>query len=454
MSRSCPPRRLALTISLLAGVGVASCRPSAPPPPDVFLVVIDALRPDHLGAYGHPLPTSPTIDAIAREGLVFDRAFSTSTWTKPAIASLFTGLYPSEHGILKPVSARQGKELRAQVLPKELPTLAEQFQAAGYATLGVVRQPHLQRGMGFARGFETYALPSKADAAELVRILLARLDEVEPGRPVFAYLHLLDVHWPYLERLPELPVDAFGAIDPSSTLHRERSAVARGNREGFDPVDLASSRAMYDHGIAWTDRALAALVDGLAKRGRWREAVVVVTADHGEGFGEHGRVQHTYEPFDEVARVPLVVRLPASRELEPGRRESVVSLADVGPTLVELAGLPAWSEATGASFAAIVHGAEDPGRAVLIEYVRARALRARDAKIVLRRPQKLVYFDLVADPQESRNLARPDCEGPCRELLGRMQRFVRALRPSPREDTADVRHSEEEAEDLRALGYL
>jgi arylsulfatase A-like enzyme len=420
--------------------------------PDVVLVLVDTLRPDRLGAYGYGRPTSPNLDALARDAVVFHHAVSPATWTKPAIASLFTALYPAEHGIVRQLR-RQHRRLVAQALPAAAPTLAERFRAGGYRTVGVVHQPNLSPTMGFDRGFETYAHRQQADDFALVRDLLGELDRLGTGRPVFAYLHLLDVHWPYVERLPGLAEDAFGPIDPDDELSRQRAAVHVARKRGFRGIDLATLGATYDHGVAWTDAAIGKLIEGLRARERWRDTVFVVASDHGEALLEHGRLEHSYHaPYDEIVRIPLFVRAPG--RAVPGARDSLVSLLDLGPTLVELAGLPPWTGVSGRSFLPLLAGAEDPGRVALIESEQGRALRSRAAKLIVDRRDRLEFYDLAADPAEQRNLARPACVGPCRAQLARLRQVEASLRPPLSREGAAVDYTPEQIEELRNLGYL
>jgi arylsulfatase A-like enzyme len=444
-------RRPLLGATLAAGLVLAGC--GGDRHPDVVLVVVDALRADHLGAYGYSKPTSPAVDAVAREGLLFANAQSPATWTKPAMASLFTALYPGEHGIVRMLHSRNPR-LRFQSLPRSLPTLAERFQASGYTTLAVVHQPNLGEETGFARGFEVFDHRRSTDDFALVDALLQHIDEAGAQRPLFAWLHLLDVHWPYTEKLADLPLDAFGPIDPEDRLHAERRAVRNSRHGGFRDVDVATLEAWYDHGVAWSDRALGRLVAGLRARGRWPQTLLVVTADHGEGFLEHGRLEHSYLPYDEVTRVPLILKPHARAGIPPGQRASVVGLTGLGPTLVELAGLPVWKNVSGRSFAAIARGHEEPRRTALIETEDGRALRSAKGKIIVRPDGTVSYFDLVSDPGEKRDLAAGGCQGACRKLLGHLRQIETGMRPPLSPEGAAVRFSDEDLAELQALGYL
>jgi len=254
--------------------------------------------------------------------------------------------------------------------------------------------------------------------------------------------------------LADLPLDTFGPIDPDVRLHEDRAEVRRARRRGFAPGPGPSVGARYDHGVAWTDRAIGRLVDGLRASGRWDRTLFVVTSDHGEGLLERGQLEHTYAPYEEVAAIPLIVRAPPGTAAPPGERRSVVSLADVGPTLVELAGLPAWTGVSGRSFAGVVAGREDERRTALIETEKARALRTATGKLIVASGSAPEFYDLAADPDEERNLAEPQCTGPCREHLALLRRIDQGLRPPALAEGEGIRYTDEDLADLRALGYL
>ncbi len=430
------------------------CRPHAKP--DVVVVLVDTLRADHLGYMGYARPTSPNLDALARDSVVFRHAISASTWTKPAVASLFTGLYPSEHGILgMPRSPKRAERMEHQILPPTQPTLAERFRAGGYATIAAVHQPNLTEQGGFSRGFDVYERPHETDDFALLARFLQEIDQAPTDRPLFGYLHLLDVHWPYAERLPSLPIDAFGATDPKYPVAIDRSAVRESRRNHWRGLDLGTLEALYDHGVAWDDRVVGDLVEALRSRQRWRKTVFVVVADHGEGFLEHHLLEHSYEPYRELTHIPLLMHLPAGWSVKPGERQSVVSLAGLGPTLLELAGLPSWPGATARSFADIARGRERPDSFALIEMYRARAIRTQSAKLILERRGRLLYFDLTHDPREKKNLAQHHgCDESCRQLVAMLRRMDDRLRPPLNHTDSAVRIDPEDIAKLRDLGYL
>jgi len=446
---------------LLAFVAAACRRESAtpapapaPPPgpkPNVVVVLIDALRADRLSAHGYAHPTSPEIDALAAGGVDFRAAFSPATWTKPSIASLFTGLHPTEHGLMHLGEADE-EGVTTDALPRSLPTLAQAFRQGGWATVGVVNQVHLQPTLGFARGFEEYLWRRGKRAPELNALFadwLAKADE----RPFFAYIHYLDAHWPYDEKPGDLPADRFGSITYQNPPPRGLARVAEWAAKEMTPHDLAVLSTRYDNEIAWVDRAVGQLVALLEKAGRFEETILVLTSDHGEGFYEHGVLKHGYAPYEEIARVPLILRLPARWGVPAGPRTTVASVVDLAPTLLDLVGLPPLAGATGRSLAPVVRGEEDPTRQVLIQSEEGWALRAADAKLIAR-PDRLEFYDLVADPGERRNLAADGCRGRCAELRAELRRLRTALRPPPSDGGEKGELTGEDVEELKSLGYL
>jgi arylsulfatase len=349
--------RLRVALRRIAGLalGALAAGACAPPakPPHLVLVLVDTLRADHLGVYGYPRPTSPRLDALAPQSVVFERASSPSSWTRPAVASLLTSRLPSEHGAVSTLRR----------LADDVPTLVEALRTAGYRSIGVSANfPHVSEATGLARGFDSFvALRSEAapddpdwlwpepDGAGGVRHLrAASADEVNaellrrlPERvetPLFLYAHYMEPHSGYAPpaalrgrfvRDPELDRRS----PPASSDHV--LDLATGRREA-SPEEIGRLVDLYDAEIAAADEALGRLLDALAARGIGTDAVVVVLSDHGEEFGEHGGFFHGLALHRESIHVPLLIRAPG----RPGgeRRSDAVDLLDVPTTLLALAG--------------------------------------------------------------------------------------------------------------------
>jgi arylsulfatase A-like enzyme len=455
MTRHGPRSRRHRFALLLAAAGaLAACSHPAPDAarPNVLIVVVDALRADRLGVNGYPLPTSPAIDELAASGVNFTRAFSNATWTKPAIATLFTSRFPSEHGLVA-LPGENGQELIADGIAPTLPTLAETFHAAGYSTAALVNQVHLEQELGFGRGFERFEQRRHRNGSTMVRELADWLHGGLAAHPFFVYLHLLDTHWPYDSRLPR-PRRRFGSLTIKARVPQRIQDVRQWVADGIDPDDLRALGARYDEEVAVADQAIADLVAALRAEGVFERTILVVTADHGEGFLEHGHLMHGYAPYDEVLRVPLVMHLPPALGLPAGSRSSLVSHVDLGPTLAELAGVRLPPLPRAASYGALLGGTEDPSRQVFAQTDAAWAVRSATHKLILTTDGQREFYDLVADPGERHNLATATtCPDPCPRLLDALHDFRAGLAPPPA-STPRRPLTHDEIRELKALGYL
>jgi arylsulfatase A-like enzyme len=331
----------------------------------VLVIVLDTVRPDHLGLYGYERATTPVLDAFAEDCLVFQEAWSTASWTVPAHASLFTGTYPAEHwahnveedlGGIGPNPTRP--------LDDSLPTLAELLGAAGYRTGAVVGNfIYAGRKWGFARGFARFddrcRLHPFRDATLLEFVRARWLPELEPHlydrvyvsagevveracgwlrdggtQPFMLFLNFIDAHDPYAP--PRRFVHAFGA--QRDVMMQPRDEVISGERS-LRPAERAELIDLYDAEIRSCDAALGELFAFLHKEGLFDDTLIVVTADHGEAFEEHrGFVAHGFTLYAEETRIPLLVKYPASRVV--GKSDRTVQIVDVLPTILDEVGLP------------------------------------------------------------------------------------------------------------------
>jgi arylsulfatase A-like enzyme len=396
-------RLLALLILLL------SCSRDGPPP-NVLLIGVDTLRPDHLGSYGYGRSTSPHIDGLADEGILFERAVSQCPWTLPSFASIMTSLYPSQHGA----------GLNMGDLGTGFPTMAEILADQGYATGAVVSSRVLSPEFGLNRGFAYYDV-NRADeerrAPEVTSIALSWLDGVD-GQPFFLFVHYFDPHLPYA---PPAPYDgifetATGSLFGSEFDLRpllEDAATLRELLEAFTGPDWERIVSLYDGEIAYTDEAIGGLLQGLDERGLMENTLVILLGDHGEEFYEHGGLGHGHTLFDEVIRVPLVISPPGG--LPGGMRiKSQVRMVDVLPTILDLLGFEFVYAPEGVSLLGLMesglrerarHGSLFPSEVAYSEGLR----RGTERKSLCAYPWKLIYdtetdrdmvFSLEADPGE------------------------------------------------------
>lgn len=463
-----PGALLGVLVACLAGGTGAGCAEDPPARPNVVVVTLDTLRPDHLDFYGYERSTAPFLTEVAARSAVFLEAVSTSSWTAPATASLFTGLDPTAHGVTQGFFAhrrharaveREGRqEIRLNRLPDRLATLPERFADAGYTTFGIATNVNVGPEIGFARGFDHFrrldpepvspaerarmVVPRRrasATAGEALSVLAAWQPLLERTGPWLLYVHLNDVHSPYRMREP---------------WYRH------------SPLEPERRRSAYDSEIRYLDEALRQLATRLRIG---PQTLLVVVSDHGEGFGEHGVLGHYRGLWRELNRVLMMVSAPGLG-VEPQRRSERVGLVDVLPTVLDLAGLPPPEEAHGLSLAPLLR--RGPGAEALARRLEDRALLAhrmkRDAETeehtwaVLQGRWKLVQgregtalFDLKTDPgeQRDRSAERPEVRARLEARLDALRR--RGLPGGDREGhTATVEMDRETLENLRALGYV
>ena len=427
-------RRALLLVVALA----CACRATTDPRPDVLVIVLDAVRADHLSAYGYGRLTTPVIDRLAADGVLYRRAISAGTWTVPGHASLLTGRLPSSHG-----SYRAAGEMNAATaLDSSVATVAERLAAAGYDTAAfLANHAYLDPAFGLSRGFRVYETDNLYPAATLIRRVTAWLDH-EARRPAFLFLNVLDAHEPYAA---PPPYDRLfpGRLDHVGNVNREYL------RTGQLPAPevLAHCVSQYDGELRYMDDQLGRLLAEFQRLGRLDSALVVLTADHGELFGEHGVLGHGTLPWDALVHVPLIVKYPhASRR---GIEERPVSLVDVAPTILRVLGLPPLPDAQGAPLwersgpviAEELGPTEDGARAVYDDS--GHVLFARGGG------EQPALYDLGSDPGEERPLpvdgTGVQLETELRGLLADMPRAPRGPVPT---------RTPKLQERLRALGYV
>lgn len=377
--------------------------------PLLVLISVDCLRADHVGAYGYERATTPAIDALARDGTVFENAFATASWTLPTHMSMLTGLVPSLHG------ATKWEKLASSVafLPE---TLAE----AGYRTSGVVSWVYLSQTFGFERGYHAYRVLDDPEAPDIVDAAITELRRGR-GQPQFLFVHLYDPHWPYLP--PSERIETFGERPRDiSTLLKKTG----GKTAPDDDTEIDEIIRLYDAEIAFADEELGRLFDAMRTSDVYDDALIVVTSDHGEAFWDHGHWQHTLTLFDELTHVPLIIKWPQGANA--GRVDDLVSQVDLFPTLAEAAGV-AFPESERGVMARRSLAAASASPRTLLSEVTWRSPDGTFMKVSLR-DRNLKYiatlsgpvgddlavsevtmeelYDLAADPEERHNLLPGD----------------------------------------------
>lgn len=460
-------------------------------PINIILISIDSLRADHVHAYGYARETTPALDRLAREGAWFETVVAESSWTLPTHISMLTGLTTLVHGV----------EEETKRLSSELPTLASLLREHGYRTRGIFSAPLLEPIYGFGKGFEKYEevegeiaygdeRPGQAhgdsDASQTDRDTnpwshrtvtspavtnraIEFLDEVR-NEKFFLFLHYFDVHYDYIP-----PEALWRKFDPDyrGELTGRNFARNPGIHQGMSRRDLEHIIALYDGEILFTDRHIGYLMDALERNGLAEKTLVVVTSDHGEEFFEHGNPGHGRSLYDEVLKVPLIVRLPG--RIPPGARVSEqVGQVDIMPSILSLAGMEHEVGAADLFRAVDRAGALQPLPAVsrLVRdrgknvWMSLRTARHKYLRHQLDRRNTSVelLFDLERDPGEQEPLLRRQAWGPDNRLeeLERMRTDLGLhLQKEWSRRTGLVRGEEEDLElppdlreRLRALGYI
>jgi arylsulfatase A-like enzyme len=428
---------------------------------NVILISIDSLRSDHVGAYGYKRDTSPTIDALAADGVMFAKNSSTSAWTLPAHMSLITGRSLLGHGV---ISDDRG-------LSDDVPTLAESLHSNGYTTAAIVSAPYVESRYGFARGFDNYDdqtinFATHGDSYTEVTAprLQAAADEwlsANGDRKFFLFLHYWDVHYDYT---PPAPYDTMfdptyeGEMDGTNFYFRDDV------HSGMDGRDLEHILALYDGEIRLVDDALRDLRRSLERLGIADNTVLVVTSDHGDEFFEHGRKGHHRTLYEEIVRVPLVVHVPGKRAKTPVV-EMETTIADVMPTILGLTGTAIPEGVEGADLSAIAY-ADSPqwDRRTLAELYRNDSMNAQvayrdsDRKLIHHlNDRKSELFDTNEDLGETAPLEASDTDPD--SLLARLademnegwEIFSTRIRT---QGVNTLRMDAETEEKLRALGYI
>ncbi|MGA1869110.1 MAG: sulfatase [bacterium] len=295
----------------------------------IIIILIDALRKDHLSCYGYGRNTSPNIDKFASEAIKFDNCVSTCSWTSPSVASLFTSLYVSSHGLM----THSNKD--TDILPLELVTLAELLKENGYATAAFVANRWIREEFNYNQGFDLFkqvGTSFRPSAATVREKAIAWLHS-KPNKPFFLYLHFMDVHGPYL---PPYPYNTLFTSETQRELSLEEYEKLR-YLKIQNQTDLNFYINQYDGGIKYCDYHIGKILNYLREEGLFKEAAIIITSDHGEAFFEHGACDHGFTLYNEEINVPLFLKLPASCDAII-MQNIKTQLIDLGVTIAHLIG--------------------------------------------------------------------------------------------------------------------
>jgi arylsulfatase A-like enzyme len=379
---------------------------------NLLVIGIDTLRRDHLGCYGYDRPTSPNIDRLAEGGTLFEDAVSQSPWTLPSFATVFTSLYPTQHGagFLEPGAGQYGNRMRTAFPPMAMILLKQ-----GYSTGAIINGPALAPDFGVDRGFEYYDTTPRWDTRDADVVTEDALDWIDQNRdnPFFIFVHYFDPHVTYG---PPAPYDTIFDPDYSGRLGNsfDRGTYIRMQDalsiEG-DPraeADWNHVRALYDGEILFTDYAVGELLKGLDERGLRDNTLIILLSDHGEEFFDHKGFEHGHTLYDELIKIPLIFSLPGV--VPKGVRiEKQVRLLDVLPTSLDILGMTQTTHMEGSSLWPLMTGDADVTDTKVAALPQQFAfsesmLYGTEKKSITAYPWKLIY-DTVSEDQMLFNLA-------------------------------------------------
>jgi len=403
--------------------------PSRVDHPNVIIYLIDTLRRDRLGCYGYDRPVSPQIDAFAAEATLYTNSHGQSSWTKPSVASVFTGVWPPRHGAIG----------WSHHLGQGFETLAERLQAVGYSTAGFVTNLNASKKFGLDQGFETSWYKRKVVATRVNSAVFSWLDDFDHSSPFFLYVHTMEPHAGYNPQQP----------------FRDQFAPAADQMKPWKPrwkwpIENAPIFSdLYDGEVAQNDAAFGVLMDRLRELDLYDDTLMIFLSDHGEEFREHGGWRHNRVLHAETLDTPLIIKFPGQSEGK--RSDAPATHVDILPTVLDVTGLPPFAEAEGQSLVR-------PGPRPIFSHLELGKFPIQHSVIdgdwkLIRAPEKrvkLLLFDIASDPGETRNLVS---DLPVRTAA--MEALIDGhIAETGRVEAEEEELSEETERELRALGYL
>jgi len=417
--------------------------------PDIVLIILDAARPDRFSCYGYDRPTTPNIDQLSQESLVFTNVFALSPNTRISVPTMITGLSYLNHQVTEDDST----------LPDEATTLAEYLRKEGYATACFSANPNNSRAIGDDQGYDEFfelwtEVPRAVSRTPdyLTQRALEWLTGFDNSQPLHLQLHFVPPHSPY-EPAPEFDLFTDPGYDGwCDGTPRTLRLIDRALRTA-DDADLAQINALYDGNLRAVDASVERVLDALRGRNRWKDTVVLVTSDHGEAFFEHRRMLHNNTLFDEMLRVPFILRLPEGRHPDGLDLNRPATLADIVPTLLAATSVRPPNALDGTDL--LRPGTAAKAHSVLARtahHYPLRGLRTPRWKLVLTSSGQARLYDLASDPGEYRNVGFENFP----TLVGLGQLLTQRLMAQPSiagtRSTTDAPLADQEM--LKALGYV
>jgi arylsulfatase A-like enzyme len=465
-----------------------TCQEAAPTQrPNIILIVIDAARADHFSCYGYRRKTTPFIDQIAGEGVLYKNAISPAGWTLPAHASMFTGAYPSRHGA----------HSESLFLPDGLPTLAEVLDKNGYTTCAICRNEWITDATGMTRGFkEFYDLRySKLETIikrlpELIKLKCldtggyltnkAAIDWIkkcDSKSPFFLFIHAPGPHFPYL-----IPAPYNSMFLPEGISYRQAKKVNQDAKKFYagvvkmDEDDFKISKSLYDGALAYQDRMIWEIYEFLKKKNILDNTIIIITSDHGESLGDHNHLGHNYILYETLIKVPFIVRYP--KIFKPGLVvDRQIQTFDIFPTILKILDIddrdlkgiqgrpiPPVNDGGKIHKFTFAERFKDPiglkesfpdidlSHLKKFEDDRKTAIRTDRYKLIYSQNGKSELYDLVNDPDEEDNVIEKETKI-AKDLQEEIEKWRRSFKQA-KISGLQMRFDEDVKKRLKALGYL
>ena len=454
--------------------------------PNVVIFLIDTLRADRIGAYGYSKPTSPSIDSLVADGVLFEDASAPAPWTLPSVMSLFLSTLSCEHNVLI-----DGDKLAASAR-----TLPMRLQTAGYKTASFFANPYAGTLSGLERGYDVARAMDRQVDDQIVKDWLGTFDAA-PAEPFFLYIHNTEPHNPYradpafVERFGEAPRETRQDVEKTYRLYRRLTRIDYDEKRARGTVDNAGKQeelvrrlsalgpqidVLYDATVAEADDRLGGIVSALEDAGVWDNTLFIVLADHGEELGEHGSWQHDQSVYQELIRVPLVIRFPRN-QFAGTRVSQPVTLLDVAPTIVDYLGATELAAGfRGRSLLPLIQekpegGADESSMRVTAvrdnrkKYYRPHKENRGDLNVVIRQGgwkgvwnaeiESFELYDLERDPGEIENVSAAEPEL-VEDMLDFAQSWLAGCEAVAMESFTEdeLRLDEETRQRLETLGYI
>jgi len=428
--------------------------------PNILLISLDALRADHLSCYGHSRLTSPFLDELASKGIRFENTFINTLGTIPSHVSMLSSLYQKTHRICHDNPGCEKFTQLNEKIPDKVIMLQEVMNLNGYITLGVTGGGYLTSKFGFSRGFDEYEtvdntyLDIAIGTSRLIKMIQRHN---EKARPIFAFYHTYEIHSPY-EPLPQYR-SIFGEFESDFDLSSSNLLKYVNRTSKLDDSDLIFLKAMYDAEIRFTDDTLKYLFDKLREMNFFkRDYLVIITADHGEEFGDHGSLLHQGFLYDELLHVPLIILGGSIPKGKVDRR--MVSLIDIAPTILNYACIKTDVPLEGKDLFAQEKKRKAEEEIVFSQYGNRRySIRQVEWKLIETTwPQNQIeLYHISVDPKEKDNVANKYTKV-CDDLMKKLSEWKSTQlnlkkRSLPIINTDD-RSSKKQLEKLKSLGYI